>query len=350
MQNFVQDWLNYANNTKAMFDNLNQLNDEGIDVAHCSKEVVYTEDKLKLYKFAATQKSSCKTPLLINYALVNRYYMMDLQPDKSLIKNLLDQGISIYLIDWGYPDYADKYLDLDDYINGYMNNVIGFIKQAETVNQVNILGVCQGGTFSVCYSAINPDSVKNLITMVTPIDFHTPDNLLSALMKHIDIDEAAKSFNDNIPGDALNNFFSMLKPVLLNAKKHFDMPSIFQNEKAKKNFLRMEKWINDSPDQATAAYVEFIKNFFQDNKLIKNEITIGDQPVNLKALSMPILNVYASQDHLVPPSSSQALKKFVASKDYEELSFEGGHIGIYVSSKAQKTIPTAIAKWLQARD
>ena len=105
--------------------------------------------------------------------------MVDLQEDKSLVRNLLAQGEDVYLIDWGYPDLADRWLTLDDYINGYIRRSVDAVAKNAGVKKINVLGICQGGAFSLCFSAIYPDKVKNLITMVTPVDFHTPDNMLS---------------------------------------------------------------------------------------------------------------------------------------------------------------------------
>ncbi len=106
-------------------------------------------------------------------------YMVDLDKERSFVKRLLELGIDIYLIDWGYPDAADRYLDMDDYINGYINNCVEQVLQDSGQEQLNLLGICQGGSLSLCYTALNPDKVKNLITMVTPVDFKTPDNMLS---------------------------------------------------------------------------------------------------------------------------------------------------------------------------
>jgi polyhydroxyalkanoate synthase len=147
----------------------------------------------------------------------------------------------------------------------------------------------------------------------------------------------------------LNWTFLNLKPYQLMAQKYMGVVDLMDDPKALKNFMRMEKWIFDSPDQAGEAFRQFIKDFFQQNKLIKGEVQIGDYRVDLKDVTMPVLNVFAEQDHLVPPDASRALKKHVGSKDYTELSFPGGHIGIYVSGKAQKTIPPKIGEWLDQR-
>ena len=113
--------------------------------------------------------------------------------------------------------------------------------------------------------------------------------------------------------------------------------------------MLMEKWIFDSPDQAGEAFRQFVKDFFQKNGLINGGIRIGPHEIELRNITMPVLNVYATQDHLVPPDASRALRFHVGTDDYDEVTFDGGHIGIYVSGKAQREVPPAIGAWLAAR-
>jgi polyhydroxyalkanoate synthase len=319
-----------------------------IDVGQTPKDLVYSEDKLTLYRYRPLAKKLNPTPLLIVYALVNRPYMTDLQPNRSIVRNLLEHGEDVYLIEWGYPDLADRYLGLDDYINGYLHNCVQHICKQHKLDKINLLGICQGGTFSLCYSALHQDKVKNLVTMVTPVDFHTPDNLLSHWSRHIDVDLMVDTLGI-IPGELLNLTFLAMKPFRLTGQKYVDMVNSLTDTDATRNFLRMEKWIFDSPAQAGEAFREFIKGFFQQNGLIKDEISIGGQDARLKNVTMPVLNVYASEDHLVPPAASKALAGRVGTSDYSEVVFKGGHIGIYVSSRAQKDIAPAISKWLNER-
>jgi polyhydroxyalkanoate synthase len=312
------------------------------------KEAIYKEDKMVLYRYIGDEPATNKTPMLIVYALVNRPYMTDLQENRSTIRGLLDAGQDVYLVDWGYPDAADCYLTMDDYINGYLDRCVNVIAARHGVEKINLLGICQGGAFSLCYSAMHPEKVKNLVTMVTPVDFKTPDNMLSRWIQNIDIDLLVDT-QGNIPGEMLNWTFLNLKPYQLMAQKYLGVVDLMDDPQALKNFMRMEKWIFDSPDQAGETFRQFAKDFFQGNKLMKGEVQIGEYTVNLRNVRMPVLNVFAEQDHLVPPDASKAMKKCVGSKDYTELAFPGGHIGIYVSGKAQKTIPPAIGEWLNAR-
>jgi len=312
------------------------------------KESVYSEDKLVLYHYKSRSKKQNKVPVLIVYALVNRPYMADLQEDRSLIRGLLDAGMDVYLIDWGYPDDADRYLSLDDYINGYIDNCVDVICKRSKQKKINLLGICQGGTFSLCYTSLHQDKVANLITTVTPVDFHTKNDMLSHLARHVDTDACVDALG-NISGDLLNWSFMMLKPFRLMGQKYMDLVDIIDDETKLKNFMTMENWIFDSPDQAGEAYREFIKQFYQENKLIKASVKIGEDIVDLEKITIPILNIYAKHDHLVPPDASRALKGCISSDDYSEMEFPGGHIGIYVSSRAQKTLPLAIAEWVNKR-
>jgi polyhydroxyalkanoate synthase len=319
-----------------------------IETGVSSREAVYQEDKLTLYRYQPRVEKLHAVPLLIVYALVNRPYMMDLQEDRSMIRGLLDSGLEVYLIDWGYPDAGDRTLTLVDYVERYIGHCVDVLCDRHGVDAINLLGVCQGGALSLCHTALYPERIRNLITMVTPVDFHTPDNVLSHLIRHVDVDLLVNTLG-NVPGQMLNFAFLSLSPFRLAGQKYVDLVDIFDDAQALKNFLRMEKWIFDSPDQAGEAFRQFAKDFFQQNKLVKGEVVIGDRRVDLREIVIPVLNVYATQDHLVPPAASRALAECCGSRDYSELSFRGGHIGIYVSSRAQREVPPAIAAWLLAR-
>ncbi len=313
------------------------------------REVIYDEDKMVLYRFQAPASVvQNPVPLLIVYALVNRPYMADLQENRSMVRGLLDAGMDVYLVDWGYPGRADRYLTIDDYLNGYLDRCVDVIRKRHRVDAINVLGICQGGTFSLCYASMHPDKVANLVTMVTPVDFQTPDNMLSNWVRHVDADLVVDTLG-NVPGEMLNWTFLNLKPYRLMGQKYLDMVDILDNPDQVANFMRMEKWIFDSPDQAGETYRQFLKDFYQQNKLVEGGLRIGKHEVSLKNVTMPVLNVFATEDHLVPPDSSRALKKLVGTKDYTEQSFKGGHIGIYVSGRAQKEVPPSIGKWIDAR-
>jgi polyhydroxyalkanoate synthase len=319
-----------------------------VEVGQTPKSIVAQTDRATLYRFARKSPAAVATPVLIVYALVNRPYMTDLEPERSMVRRLLDAGLDVYLVDWGYPQEADRNLSLNDYINRYLDGFVDRILSAHGIGGLNLLGICQGGTFGVCYAALSPEKVNNLITMVTPVDFHTPDNLLSKWVRNIDVDLMVETLG-NIPGSLLNWLFASLKPARNGGGKMLELIDSIDNPERLKTFLRMEKWIHDSPDQAGAAFRQFVVNFFQNNSLVKGDLSVGGRPIRLSRITMPVLNIYATLDHIVPPAASRALEAHIASPDYSEIQFEGGHIGIYVSRRAQTIVAPHIGQWLAAR-
>ncbi len=333
---------------------LSGIREKDIQIGVSEKAAVYQDDHITLYHYKPRARKLLPIPLLIVYALVNRPYMVDLQEDRSLVRNLLDLGLDVYLIDWGYPNRNDRWLTLDDYINGYIDGCVDYVCHTHDLGAINLLGICQGGAFSLCYAALYPEKIANLITMVAPVDFHVTDGLLNVWMG---CGTSAPTINPrlmvealgNIPGDFMNFGFLMLKPFELGLQKYLTLLDITDDINQSANFLRMEKWIFDSPDQAGEAWSQFVQDFYVENKLIKGQVEIGGQKVDLGNITMPVLNLVAEKDHLVPPSSSLALQEYVGTTDYHVKSFPVGHIGMYVSGKVQAQLPPTIVDWLKAR-
>lgn len=314
---------------------------------YSDKEEVWRSGKLRLYRYRSIAKPANVAPLLIVYALVNRPYMMDLQEDRSLIRGLLALGLDVYLMDWGYPDGADRFTTLADYIDGLIQGSVEEVLRVHRLDSLNLLGVCQGGVLSLCYGALHPERVRNLITMVTPVDFHTPADLLSKWARKIDVPGWVGA--GNVSGDTLNQLFLSLMPFRLSQQKYVELLRGSPDAQRIENFMRMEQWIFDSPDQAGAAFREYVTWFYQENRLVHDRLEIAGRAVRLGALRMPMLNLLGTRDHLVPPAASLALERLAGSGDFTTRRFDLGHIGMYVSARAQRDVPPAIAQWLESR-
>lgn len=350
----LKEWADTNQKILKGLDTLRDIELQDIQIGTTPKEEVYREDKVVLYRYTPVVAQPFPIPLVICYAHVNRPYMVDLQEDRSLVRNLLAQGIDLYIIDWGYAGPQERWNTLDDYINGYLDNCIDAVRERHGLDQINLLGICQGGVISLCYTSLHPEKIKNLVTMVTPVDFQVEEGLLNVWSgcyrgaQAMDVDVMVDALG-NIPGDFMNFGYLMLRPFALNIRKYTDVVDIIDDPDKMRNFLRMEKWIFDSPDQAGEAFRQFIKDFYQGNKLIKGTVEIGDQRVDLRNIKQPVLNVFAEQDHLVPPPSSNVLGQYLGTNDYTMRSFPVGHIGMYVSGKVQRDLPPLIADWLKAR-
>ena len=321
------------------------------EIATTPCEILYEEDRVRLkhYRPPSSTGPNLKTPLLLIYALVNRETLLDLQPGRSVVQNLVKEGIDVYMIDWGYATRKDRYLTIDDHVSGFINNIVDFICRRHRLPAINLMGVCMGGTFSIMYTALYPEKIKNLITTVTPSNFDTDKGLLHIWAKGVDADRMTDAYG-NIPGDLLNVAFLLLNPARLMIDKYVGFLENVDNKVFVENFMRMERWIFDSPDIPGETFRQFIKDCYQRNLLIQGKLKLGGRRVDLQKITMPLLNIYGRYDHLVPPEACELLTQRVGSTDVEDLRLDTGHIGIYVSSKSQKELVPKIARWLRERD
>ncbi len=314
-------------------------------------QVLMRSGSLRLLKFTPRNSSRLKTPLLICYALVNRPWVLDLSPQRSMIRNLLDEGIPVYLIDWGYPPRCDRYLTLEDYLDDLLDRCVDAVITDSDGDAINLMGVCQGGVLSLCYSMLFPHKVRNLITLVTPADTDSDNFTLSRVARQIDVELATETYG-NLPGALLNELFTTLQPMRLGLEKRIAAArQLCADEETVQHYLLMEHWLQDCPDLTGTALKEFIQLFFRENALMRQEgFELAGKRLRVATLTQPLLNIYGQRDQLVPPEASSALKPILDGKDYTEATVDAGHIGVLNGSKALAMLPPLIYNWLQARE
>jgi polyhydroxyalkanoate synthase len=355
----MSDMLNFSQQFAKGAETMARVNAKDIEVGTSEKTLVAEFDKVKLYHYKTLVKDKPKTdPVLIVYGLVGRYTMIDLQEDRSLVRNLLLRGVDLYVVDWGYASRADQYLNFDDYVAYYLDECVDAICRENTIDSINLFGICEGGVFTALYAAQNPEKVSNLVVSITPIDFAADQEdddpshgFINLWMRNLDAEdiEAMIAAYGNLPGEVMGSVFQAMTPVKSMVKYNLDFIDIAADDSKLLNFLRMEKWLADRPHHPGAAAKQWLIDLYKNNLLVKGEFVLAGEKVNLQTITMPVLNVYAERDHIVPPPCSKALKKYVGSKDYTELALPSGHVGIYVSSRLQGVVSDNIFTWLSKR-
>jgi polyhydroxyalkanoate synthase len=314
-------------------------------------ETVYEEDHLRIRHYLSEKKPRYRTPLVFIYALVNRPYILDLKKGRSVVAHFVESGFDTYLVDWGTPTYADRHLTLDDYINGYMVNVMDYLRERTGVERVNVLGYCMGGTMSAMFTALHQDRVKNLILLAAPIDFATSDSLLNVWTRpeYFDVDKFVDAFG-NCPPDFLQATFLLLRPVGNFLEKPINFYEHMHEEKFIEDFLTTESWLNDNIPVPGEVYRQFVKYLYQKNLLTQNRMPVGKHIVNLRNITCPVLNIMAGKDDLVPCSQGAPFNDLVGSKDRKTILLEGsGHIGLAIGGRAQKEVWPPACEWLGKR-
>lgn len=283
-------------------------------------------------------------PLLIVYSLVNRAYLLDLRPERSVIGHLCAAGIDTYLLDWRPPTSMDRFTGLADYLDDDIGAAIAAVAERRG-RSPHLAGVCQGGVLALCQAARRPETVASLTLLATPVDFASPGDRLARLARHVDF-ESLVAATGNVTDLGLNAVFAALKPQQLLVDRYLALADIADDRNALTDFLRMERWMYDSPDQAGRAFLEFARDFYQHNHLMHGTLHIGGEPVPTSSLDHRVFAAFADDDHLVPPAAASAIETLLPHAEITVHRQPGGHLGLFVGGRAHRTLYPTLADWL----
>ncbi|MGG6461012.1 MAG: alpha/beta fold hydrolase [Candidatus Eiseniibacteriota bacterium] len=310
---------------------------------------IFSEGKFALLRYNQDRDLlTSKAPVLILYAFINRHYILDLLPEVSIVRSLLNNGLDLFAADWGTPSSYDQNLTLDYYVDNYVDKSVEEIRKQTNSDKVSIFGYCWGGDLALIYAAQHPEKVKNVITLATPGNSDLDDTLLTNWIKNLKVDSLVDAFG-NVPSWFLNAAFALRSPIdYLHKYSHFlekrhDMESILE-------FFATELWLYDSPPVIGEIYRELAKRCYQENLLIKNQMKADNGTIiDLKNIKVPFLNIVAKKDDLVAPASSKAITDAVGSDDKCLIEFDSGHVGACISSQAHRELWPKVGEWIATR-
>ncbi|MEF8782211.1 MAG: class III poly(R)-hydroxyalkanoic acid synthase subunit PhaC [Haloarculaceae archaeon] len=323
---------------------------ENIDVGMTPSNVVYEENKLELLHYESRTEEQNDVPILIVYALINRPFVLDLQPGRSVVERLLDAGHDVYLIDWNEPSRLDQHLTLHDYVNRYIDNCVDEVCERSEQDAINLLGYCMGGTMSAIYSALHPEKINALGLMAAGLYFDKSGGILEdwGSEEYFDPEDVTDTYG-NVPAEMLDDGFKLMDPVDNYITKYITLYENLESDGFVGNFARMERWLDEGIDLAGDAYVQFLKKIYQNNELYRNELEIGGQQVDVEDIDMPVLQILGEYDHLIPPTASKPFNDVVGSDDVSTIEYPTGHIGLSVSSSSHEDVWPEVCEWFHEK-
>lgn len=319
-----------------------------ISVGDTPNDIVYETRLFRLLHYRSLVKKVYPTPILVVYALINRSYVLDLQPNKSWIRHLLTQGFDIYLLDWKSPTRMDKFVSFDDYVNSYIDDCVEIVQNNNSAEKITLHGYCMGSSMSAMYTALHEEKIKNMVTIAPVIDTSKDSTVIANISREMDIDKLVSTIGI-LPPEKLHECYSILKPFKQGVNKYFNLVENIENESFVQNFLRIEKWLYDTPPIAGETIKQWINDIYKNNLLFKNQFKLGKETIDLKKIKVPLLNIVAEEDHLVSPECSVPLNEVVSSEDKRLIRFHTGHVGLIASSYSQNNVLPKVGQWLKTR-
>ncbi len=316
------------------------------------KEIIWTKNKAKLYRYEPEKPKKRPVPILMVYALINKPYILDLMPGNSLIEHLLGEGFDVYLLDWGVPGDEDADLSFDDYVLDYIRPATKRVLWTSGAEGYTLFGYCMGGTMSAMYASLFPEKpLENLVLLTTPVDFSPEEMGLLGLWTReecFDPGLLVESFG-NIPSELIDNSMQMLKPIQNYVGTYASMWERIVEDKPMETWLAMNKWVNDGTPFPGAAFKQWIGEFYQGNKLAKGELVLRGRKVDLSNVTCPVLNIAGEKDHICPLPQTRATMDLIGSEDKEFFVLDAGHVGLMTGRDARKGLWPKVSAWLAER-
>lgn len=312
------------------------------------KVEVYRRNKARLYRYASTRTRRVPVLFVPNLG-ISRPYIFDLQPGASFAEYICGQGFDFYLLDWGVYGEEDNGLTVDECVTRTLPRVTRKVLQASDASELAVIGYCMGAPLSAAFVALHPEvSVRAYVNMAGPIDFSKAGLFARWLDKRFyDVDRVVDTVGA-IPADWVRAGFKLLRPTMeistaLNLWWNLDNPEYVAGYRA------LSKWANEYVPFPAEFFRQWVKEFYQDNRLVRGELRLGGRLVDLGRIRCPVFVVAGAEDYIAPAPCVKALLDHVGTTDKTYLELPGGHISLIAGRSAGKHCWPRVSEWLGAR-
>lgn len=308
----------------------------GRDLAITPGKVIFQNELIQLIQYEPTTEQVSSTPLIIVPPWINKYYILDLKPEKSLVKYAVDQGFTVFMISWVNPDEKLSEKTFDDYMREGVLKAVEVVNRQLGLHHVNLMGYCVGGTLlasTLAYCAAKGDDRIATATFLTAqVDFTEAGDLLmfidDAQLKSLEEMMAERGYLD---GSRMAAVFNMLRP------RDLIWPYVVNNYLlGKKPFpFDLLFWNSDTTRMPAANHAFYLREFYHENRLSKGEMVLGGERLDLSKVTIPIYDLFTREDHIAPAGSVYRGSRLFGG-DVRIVMSGSGHIAGVVNPPAKK--------------
>ncbi|MFZ5951035.1 MAG: alpha/beta fold hydrolase [Candidatus Rifleibacteriota bacterium] len=302
------------------------------------KTAVFSQASWTLYRCQPAGGSK-HLPVVMIPSLINRNYIMDLLPGHSLMESMKSAGLDVFLIDWGMPDPGMGNCGYDHYVSKWVKRAIRQVKKVTGASQVQLAGQCLGGLMAALYAA-HPElkkDVARLFLLTAPVDLEDSGLLAQwTSVEGFDVEKLTAPFQGIVPAEFFHASFPLLDVKNQLGKyrrllENFEMPGF------KEIWESLDIWASDNVCFAKRAFLELIKDFYQENRFYRGNFIIDGTPVSVKNIDMPTLSLVARDDHVFNERAARAIHEAKCAEKgcLEYHVIPAGHVSVIAAHPAR---------------
>jgi polyhydroxyalkanoate synthase subunit PhaC len=280
---------------------------------------------------------------------ISRPYIFDLLPGGSFVEHMTREGFDFYLLDWGVFGPEDDGLTFEECVAKILPRMARKVLETSGTRELSVLGYCMGAPLSASFVASHPEvPVRNFIDMAGPIDF-SKIGLFGLWLdrRYFNVDRLVDTIGA-IPADMVKAGFKLLKPTM-DLSTNVNLWWNLWNDKYVEGFGALNKWANEYVAFPAEFFRQWVKDFYQDNRLVRGDLVFDGRPVKLGSIRCPVLAVGAKEDYIAPPECVRALVDAVSSADKDYIELPGGHISLIAGRGAAVHCWPRVSGWLAPR-
>jgi len=312
------------------------------------RQEIYRTNKSRLWRYES--RRTVRTPLLFVPNLgISRPYIFDLMPKGSFVEHMTSLGFDFYLVDWGVFGEEDNGLTVEAAVTKILPRLARKALESSGASEMSVLGYCMGAPLSASFVTTHPEfPLKNFINMAGPIDFAHAGLFGKWLAPGVfDVDKYVDTLG-SIPAEMVKMGFKLLKPTM-DLSTNLNLWWNLWNPDYVSGFNALNKWANEYLPFPGEFFRQWVRDFYQQNKLIKGELVMGGRRADLGEIRCPVLAVGAKEDNIAPPPCVKPLIDAVSTRDKEYVELPGGHISLIAGRGASVHCWPKVASWLAAR-
>lgn len=317
-------------------------------VGQTPHQVVHTQDKLVLRHYPPMGQVAPGPALVVVPSLINKWWILDLEPDRSLVAALSASGHPVYLVDWGTPGPEDAHEDVGYVLLELLHRAVSrAARHARRYGrgQAAVLGYCMGGTLAAMYAALRPDSVAGLLALNAPVRFSEGGRFRDLVDPEVfDVDRAVDR-GGLVPVEVMAPAFRLLDPMG-NWTKYLAIEAASRDPRQLVRTLARERWLEESVPVSGAFAAELIEQGYQQDRLLDGTWEVRGQAVRLEHVTAPTLVVACERDFIAPPASALPLAEAVSGPSRAQV-LDTGHIGVVVGKAGPRTFYPLVDRWLR---
>lgn len=312
-------------------------------------EVVHAENKVRLRRYEPDEIRH-ETPIVYAFALFNRPSIIDLKPDRSVVRRFLEAGFEVYVIEWGRPSRLDVSLDFRDYVDRYIDDCVDVVRERTGTDGVHLFGYSTSVPPVVMYAALYPEKVATLGLKGPTVNFDAESEAFAfrEVIEAHDPETLVDVFG-NVPAPVLDMGFVARKPIEYTLTNPLRLWDGLEDEEFVEQAALRARWFVSGPGMVGGVYRQFIEDLVLENKLMKNEFSLNGRTVDLSTIDMPVLVVAGEYDEIVPEEAYEPFLDVIPSDDTATIEFPTGHVGLSVEPEAHAEGWPKVCDWLEAR-